>query len=114
MFFYSTLPISAIRNGHLNGILRDFNDVVYNYFRDNCGTVENDDQLDKNFKEKYRDFSKNQLKKELRTLKKQNVCDEKLLKNVSNFSRNKHIYSIDHDLEVKNKFWHYTETNVSK
>ena len=116
MFFHSTLPVSTIRNGNLDGILSDFNDAVYNYFRDNCGTVENSDQLDKEFKQKYRDFSKNQLKKELRTLKKENACDEKLIKYVSKplrskitDSRNKNIYSIDHDLEVKNKFLNYTK-----
>ena len=59
------------------------NNVIYNYFVETYGAVRNKND-DKGLHDKYRDFSKHQLKKELRNLQK----DVYVIKYVSKLLRN--------------------------
>ena len=38
-YFKSTLPISSIDNEDLNTTIKCMNETIYNYFKDNYGTV---------------------------------------------------------------------------
>ena len=93
------------------------NNVIYNYFAKTYFTFllpkvkkKNDD---KGLHDKYKFFSKYQLKKELRNLKEDRNSDVYVIKYVSklpcNFTTRKNniIYTTDYDKEIKENFWGY-------
>ena len=69
MFFRSELHTGDINEYNLTVTVERMNNVIYNCFAEMYGTVKNKND-NKGLHDKYKDFSKHQLKKELRTLKK--------------------------------------------
>ena len=64
-FFHTNLPIEDMNtDGHFNGIATNFGKTVYDYFKNEYGIVREDEVND--FKVKYRNHTKNQLKQTLK------------------------------------------------
>ena len=107
------LPIDEVGSTSLNDTIENFNDIVYNYFKDNYGLVNVKNSVDVTLYEKYLDMSKSQLKKELRKLKDGDTqIDEiryvsKLLRRKVSKSAKQDIATVDHDSEITNNFWSY-------
>ena len=80
--------------------------------------VKEDEQ---NFTEKYKNFTKHQLKKELKQLKNernpsvsQNRFISRMLCAKTTSSPTNKVYSIDHNLELENNFWSYVKHYLEK
>ena len=54
----------------INNCIENFNEIVSNYFAENHGKVDNITDNEKELIQKYKDFSKKQLKSELKKQKK--------------------------------------------
>ena len=74
-----------------------------------------------NFTEMYKSFTKHQLKKELKQLKNERNPSVSRIRFVSRMlhtkatsSHTNKVYSIDHDLELKNNFCSYVKHNLEK
>ena len=113
-FFQASLSCDEVGNKPLDEVAVDLNNTVYNYFKENCGSVKNAGDTDEALLNRFKDLSKAQLKRELKRLK--SAGDEveaikivaKLLRNkINNNSPNDNIISTDHDLEVSKNFWSY-------
>ena len=72
LFFKSELSASDSNRDNLNETIASMNSTIYNYFADSYGTVEMYDKKDNDLFEKYGEFSVNNLKKELKKLKRSN------------------------------------------
>ena len=72
LFFKCVLSSSDINRDNLNETIASMNSRIYNYFAENYGTVETDNKNDNDLFEKYGEFSVNNLKKELKKLKRSN------------------------------------------
>ena len=125
-FFHSELPISEVNKDNLNNATEKFNRIVYDYFHDNYETAEKGFEKENELQVKYKDYSKSQLKKELKRLKHNNTDTNvvtirfvaKLLKSKVN-SENTNCFkdkmnSIDQDKEIKKKFWGYAKEFIKK
>ena len=73
------------------------------------------------FTEIYKNFTKHQLKKKLKQLKNEKSPSVSRIRFVSRMLRAKatssptnKVYSIDHDLELKNNFWSYVKYYLEK
>ena len=98
-------------------MVNKFNETIYNYFRDNYGTVKNNKEKERKFNEKYKNSTKSQLK----SLKNQSPNNVDKVRYVSKLLRSKiteaksedqfaqKVYSIDHDNEIKKNFWGYVK-----
>ena len=77
-FLHLELSIDDINTVNLDKVVNKFNETIYNYFRDNYGTVKNNKKKERKFNEKYKNSTKSQLKKKLKSLKNQspNNVDE--------------------------------------
>ena len=64
-FFHSELPISEVNKDNLNNVTEKFNQIVY----DNYRTAKKGFEKENESQVKYKDYSKSQLKKELKRLK---------------------------------------------
>ena len=111
-YFHTKLQVSELSKGNLDDVVNNFNDVIYDYFTSQYGTFKKDDLLDRDLKTKSGNFSKNQLKKTLKDLKKETPINERHVKYVSELlpskicdSTGNHVYSIDRDLEIKKTSW---------
>ena len=114
LFFKSELSTSDINRDNLNETIALMNSTIYNCFAENYGTVEMDNKKDNDLHEKYGEFSVNNLKKELKKLKRSN-SDLRTIKFVSKRIRSKlknnseepvnkrkdAIYAADHDAFLK-------------
>ena len=121
MYFHTNLPVGDVNATNIEEIIINFNEKVYTYFADNHGTVNKNKEMEKEFINIYKDFSKHKLKKELKRLKStENVpvlqirYVSKLLRHKSNLKTTDQVYSIDHDMELKNNFWSYVKHYVEK
>ena len=74
-YFESTLPVSSIDIKDLNVTIKCMNETIYNYFKDNYGAVETNTY--KLYHEKYKEFNKHKLKRELKKLKNQKQIRKK-------------------------------------
>ena len=54
----------------INNCIENFNEIAYNYFAENHGKVDNITNNEKELIQKYKDFSKQQLKSELNEQKR--------------------------------------------
>ena len=54
----------------VNNCIENFNEIVYNYCADNHGKVDSITDIEKELIQRYKDFSKKQLKTEIMNLKK--------------------------------------------
>ena len=88
LFFKSALSTSDINRDNLNETIASMNSTIYNYFAENYGTVETDNKKDNDLLEKYGEFSVNNLKKEMKKLKRSN-SDLRTIKFVSKSIRSK-------------------------
>ena len=117
MELHMELPIDDINTVSVDKVVNKFNETIYNYFRDNYGTVKNNKEKERKFNEKYKNSTKSQLKKQLKSLKNQSPNNVDEVRYVSKFLRSKiteaktqdqfaqKVYSIDHDNEIKMNFW---------
>ena len=70
-FFKAELPKHEKGEDNLDLISQKLSDTIYHYFDREVGSVVN--TSDTEFKDKYKDFSKHQLRKALKTLKSSNL-----------------------------------------
>ena len=125
-FFHSELPISEVNKDNLNNVTEKFNRIVYDYFHDNYGTAEKGFDKENDLQVKYKDYSKSQLRKELKRLKHSKTDTDvvtirfvaKLLRSKVN-SENTNCFKdkinlIDHDKEIKKNFWGYVKEFIKK
>ena len=127
LFFTSEPSTSDINRDNLNETIASMNSTFYNYFAENYGTVETDNKKDNVLSERYGEFSVNNLKKELKKLKRSN-SDLRTIKFVSKRIRsklknnseepvNKHkdtIYAANHDAFIKHSgVWKYTKKSLN-
>ena len=89
----------------VNLTITDFNELVYNYFSEKCGVI-NDTSVDNDLINKYRTHSKNKLKKTLNCLKGTTPRNLREIKFVSNLLRQKLKRSgtkndFDHNANIK-------------
>ena len=125
LFFKSELSTSDISRDNFNETIASVNGTIYNYFEENYGTVETDNKKVNDLFEKYGEFSVNNLKKELKKLKRSN-SDLRTIKFVSNRIRSKlknnseepvnkqkdTIYAADHDAFIKHSgVWKYAKSS---
>ena len=73
-FFKAELPIHKIGKDELDLITQKLSDTIYDYFDQEFGSVVN--TSDTEFRDKYRDFSKHQLSKALKTLKSSHLIND--------------------------------------
>ena len=112
--FRNVLYAGDINTSNLNNSVKNMNNIIYKYFAKNFGTIDKK-QLEDELNEKYKDFGKQQLKRELRELKKKQdkrVASvhliSKLLRN-KNDNKNIKIFISDHDAEIRRHFSGYTK-----
>ena len=86
IFFRSELHTGDINDYNLTKAVERMSNIIYNYFAKTYGIVKNKN-YNKEFHDTNKDFSKHQLKKELRNLNKDRNSDI-LIKYVSNLLRN--------------------------
>ena len=125
-FFHMELSIDDINTVSLDEVVNKFNETIYNYFRDNYGTVKNNKEKERKFNEKYKNSTKSQLKKQLKSLKNQSPNNIDEVRYVSKILRSKiteaktqdqfaqKVYSTDHDNEIKKNFWGYVKFYIEK
>ena len=125
-YFHAHLPLGQLKNGNLNVLATQFNDTIYNYFKENFGTVKDHRESEKQLREKYANYSKGQLKKGLKSLKCQDLSSSEEISFVAKLLRSKlkenkpdgaytqKTYCIDHDLEIKKNFWGYVKSYIEK
>ena len=90
-YFQSSLStIDITRVGRISHALDESNRVMYDYFNENYGLINNKDQQEINrLKMVYKDFTKKDLKKELKKLKSQQTHDATRIKYVVKLLRGK-------------------------
>ena len=120
------LSIDDINTVSLDEVVNKFNEMIYNYFCDNYGTVKNNKEKERKFNEKYKNSTKSQLKKQLKSLKNQSPNNIDEVRYVSKILRSKitetktldqfaqKVYSTDHDNEIKKNFWGYVKFYIEK
>ena len=120
------LSIDDINTVSLDEVVNKFNEMIYNCFRDNYGTVKSNKEKETKFNEKYKNSTKCQLKKQLKSLKNQSPNNIDEVRYVSKILRSKitkaktqdqfaqNVYSTDHDNEIKKNFWGYVKCYIEK
>ena len=98
------------------------NETIYNYFKDNYGTVETNTY--KIYHEKYKEFNKHKLKRELKKLKESEADKEEIkfvgkrllsrLKRTEDDSNVNDFYSVDHNSLAKKNIWSYAKKFIEK
>ena len=114
LYFHSELSSINIKN-NLNKAMILTNSTVYNYFRDNYGYKNTISEEEINLKERYKNLSRTDLKKESKTLKLNNASIN-IIKYVAKEIRsriNKNPISIavvtGNDDETSRNFWGYAK-----
>ena len=98
-----------------NNCIENFNEIVYKYFAENHGKVDNITDNEKELIQKYKDFSKQQLKSELNKQKNDRNATTESIRYVSKLLRTQiklpslESLSKDHDQEISRYFWHHCE-----
>ena len=97
------------------------NDTIYGFLAKNYGLVERGHNIDIELEDTYKNFSKQQLKKELSRLKKlepdnvnkvkfvARLLRKKLAENLNSTSK---VTSIDHNAEITKNFWKHVKNYV--
>ena len=67
-FFIANISCADIKGRDLNTVVQDFNTIIYDYFKTHFGIVKT--YNDQEFKEMYSNFTKRQLRNELKCFKK--------------------------------------------
>ena len=104
-YFHSNLPTSKIREKDTEETVKHLIETIYNYFKDNFGLADSAKEDKNNFTEMHKNFTKLQLKKELKQLKTERNPPISRLRFVSRMLRFKatssatnEVYSVDLDL----------------
>ena len=121
-YFKSTLPVSLIDIEDLIATIKCMNDTIYNYFKDNYGAVETNTY--KIYHEKYKEFNRHKLKRELKKLKESEADKEEIksfakllrsrLKGTEDDSNVNDFYSVDHNSLAKKNIWSYAKKFIEK
>ena len=69
-YFHYNLPTTQISEKDIEETVKHLNETVYNYFKYNFGLVDYAKEGEGNFPEMYKNFTKHQLKKKIKTIKK--------------------------------------------
>ena len=113
-YFKATLPVHEINSNNVNDCVSKMNNTFYDYFQKAYGNIKSSDVL--HYRELHKDFSKHQLKSELKNLKNNCGSLEKI-SYVSKLLRSKiqsknedqlhrdNIDMTDHDAKVKENLW---------
>ena len=108
-YFRSALHAGDINISNLSISVKNMNNIIYEYFAKNFGTIDKK-QLEDKLNDKYKDYGKKQLNSELREPKKKQNKDvasicfiSKLLHNKIDNKNNK-IFISGHTLKLKNTF----------
>ena len=99
-YFQSKLNSIDVKRVGVSHALDQFNSVAYEYFHDTYGLINANEQVTKELKDIYKDFSKNNLKKELKKLKNQEPKDLEKIKYVAKLLRGK-LEKQDGDVKSK-------------
>ena len=122
-FFKAELPTHEIGKDNLELITQKLSDTIYDYFDREFGSVVN--TSDTEFKVKYKDFLKYQLRKALKTLKSRNLENNlnevrfvsKLLRSkISSTSTEKNFddNETDHNKSFDSGFWSYSKKYIDQ
>ena len=88
-FFHLELSVDDINTVSLDEVVNKFNETIYNYFRDNYGTIKNNKEKRENSMKSTKILQKNQLKKQLKSLKNQSPNNVDEVRYVSKLLRSK-------------------------
>ena len=121
-FLRSHLNIEDIQSdSDLDALITNMNDTAYGFLAKNYGPVERGHNIDIELEDTYKNFSKQQLKKELSRLKKfesDNVNKVKFVarllrkKLAGNLNSTSKVTTIDHNAEITKNFWKYVKNYV--
>ncbi len=119
LYFRAELPISEISECSVNDCVSKMTNLTYDYFAENFGTVNKSSASDSEYLTKYADYSKQDLKRELKTLKRRSPVDVENIKYMSRLLRKlaqkecgKNVRSINHDEEIRRNFWAYAKSHL--
>ena len=106
-------------NADINSAIRLLNISIYNYFKENYGTVKS--QVDKELVEKYKEYSTHSLKKALKRLKLAaapvndiRYVSQLLRSKLSHKSASSSISTDDYDKHISKNFWGFVKRVVDK
>ena len=67
-YFRVNLPCENVQQSSLDDVVKNFNNTVYSYFKDNYGTVKDKILNDETLRQRYDGMSKSQLKREIKPI----------------------------------------------
>ena len=121
-FFRSHLNIVDIQSdSDLDASITSIDDTIYGFLAKNYGLVERDHNIDIELEDTYKNFSKQQLKRELSRLRKFESDNVNKIKFVARLLRKKFtgnlnstskVTTIDHNAEITKKLWKYVKNYV--
>ena len=88
LYFRAELPICDVNEKSINECAIKMSNLVYDYFAENFGTVNKKNYLDEEFDKMYANYTKRELKRELKALKNQPLTDVNNIRYVSKLLRN--------------------------
>ena len=118
-FLLSHLNIAG--DSDLDALITNMNDTIYGFLEKNYGLVERGHNIDIELEDTYKNFSKQQLKKELSRLKKFELDNVNKVKFVARLLRKKlagnlnitsKVTTIDHKAEITKNLWKYIKNYV--
>ena len=128
MGVYRGFPsITSKYSGHiqsdsdLDALITNMKDTIYGFLAKNYGLVERGHNIDIELEDTYKNFSKQQLKKELSRLKKFESDNVNKVKSVARLLRRKlagnlnstsKVTTINHNAEITENFWKYVKNYV--
>ena len=119
LYFRAELPISEINDKPTNECTIKMTNLVYDYFAENFGTV-NKKNLDDEFDNKYANYTKQELKRELKSLKCQPNADVNNIRYVSQLLRRlssrknftSDVNFLNDDKQISKNFWRYAKLKL--
>ena len=106
-------------NANINAAIRVMNNSIYNYFKENYGTVKS--QTDKEHVQKYKEYSTHSLKKTLKRLKcvaapltEVRYVSKLLRSRLSHKSASSSNSTDDYDKHISKNFWNFVKRVVNK
>ena len=119
LYFRAELPINEINDKSTNECTIKITNLVYDYFAENFGTVSKKN-LDDEFENKYANYTKQELKRELKLLKCQPNADVNNIRYVSRLLRRlsskknltSDVNSLNDNEQIRKNFWRYTKLKL--
>jgi hypothetical protein len=111
-YFRAELPVCDVNEKSINECVIRMSNLVYDYFAENFGTVNKKNSHDDEFDKKCANYTKQELKRELKALKHQSITDVNKIRYVSKLLRNlsskkgstSGLNSLNDDEEIKKNF----------